>query len=257
MKSTFHVWFCPLSFASALVMLVLAVPAADKPGSTDSIPTEDRPLKIYPINHATLAFEWKDKTICVDPVGGSKAFQGLQRPDLILITDIHGDHLSKETLVELAGPQTKLVAPPAVISQLPPDLRSRTTTLTNGQTYELLGMHIEAVAAYNLTTNRLQYHAKGRGNGYVLALGGKRIYLSGDTEGVPDMLALKNIDVAFVCMNLPYTMEVEQAAQAVRTFKPKVVYPYHCRGSNLEKFKELVGTDLGIEVRLRDWYPKQ
>lgn len=257
MKTTFPVWFRALTFTSALLVLIPTGATADEPGSADGIPTEDGPLKIYPINHATLAFQWKDKTIYVDPVGGAKAFRGLPRPDLILITDIHGDHLSKETVAELAGPQTKLLGPPAVVDQLPSDLRSRATTLANGQTQELLGIRVEAVPAYNLTADRLKFHAKGRGNGYVLGLGGKRIYLSGDTEGVPEMLALKNIDVAFVCMNLPYTMNVEQAAQAVRAFKPKVIYPYHCRGSDLEKFKELVGTDSGIEVRLRDWYPKQ
>jgi L-ascorbate metabolism protein UlaG (beta-lactamase superfamily) len=256
-KSTLHGWLGALSFASALLVVIPALPAADQPRSADSLPTADGPLTIHPINHATLAFQWKDKTICVDPVGGSKAFQGLPRPDLILITDIHGDHLSKETVAELAGPQTKLVGPPAVVDQLPADLRSRATALANGQTHELLGIRVEAVPAYNLTADRLKFHVKGRGNGYVLALGDKRIYLSGDTEGIPEMLTLKNIDVAFVCMNLPYTMDVEQAARAVRAFKPRVVYPYHYRGSDLERFKELVGTDSGIEVRLRDWYPKQ
>jgi serine/threonine protein kinase len=103
---------------------------------------------------------------------------------------------------------------------------------------------------------RLKFHTKGQGNGYVVTLGGRRIYLSGDTEDIPEMLALRNIDVAFVCMNLPYTMTVEQAARAVRAFKPRVVYPYHYRGSDLNRFKELVGTDAEIEVRLRDWYPK-
>ncbi|HYG33163.1 MAG TPA: MBL fold metallo-hydrolase, partial [Clostridia bacterium] len=213
-------------------------------------------LKILPINHATLALQWKDKTICVDPVGGAKAFPGLPKPDLILLTDVHGDHLSKETLAELAGPDTKLVGPPAVIEQLPPDLRDHATVLTNGQTGQFLGIKIEAIPAYNLTSERLKFHAKGRGNGYVVTLGGKRIYLSGDTEDIPEMLALKNIDVAFVCMNLPYTMTVEQAARAVRAFKPRVVYPYHYRGSDLNTFKQLVGTDAGVEVRVRDWYPK-
>ncbi len=107
---------------------------------------------------------------------------------------------------------------------------------------------------YNLTADRLKFHDKGRGNGYVLTLGGKRVYLSGDTEDILEMRALKNIDVAFVCMNLPYTMTVDQAASAVREFKPKIVYPYHYRGSDLEKFKTAVGSDLGVDVRIRDWY---
>ena len=107
---------------------------------------------------------------------------------------------------------------------------------------------------YNLAPARASFHAKGRGNGYVLTFGGKRIYLSGDTEDIPEMRSLKNIDVAFVCMNLPYTMTVDQAASAVREFRPKLVYPYHYRGSDLAKFKELVGESSGVEVRLRDWY---
>ena len=108
----------------------------------------------------------------------------------------------------------------------------------------------------NLTADRLKYHNKGRGNGYVVTLGGKRVYISGDTEDIPEMRALKNIDVAFVCMNLPYTMEVENAASAVQAFKPKIVYPYHYRGSDVQKFKELAGQTPGIDVRLRKWYPE-
>ena len=254
MKTIFPPSFRAFRLATALVVLAAPVLAAEKPA--DSIPTNDGALKIYPINHATLALRWKDKTIYVDPVGGSKPFESLPRPDLVLITDIHGDHFSKDTLGELAGPQTKLVGPPAVVEQLPSDLRNRAATLGNGQAQEFFGIRVEAVPAYNLTAERMKFHAKGRGNGYVLALGGKRIYLSGDTEAIPEMLALKNIDVAFVCMNLPYTMDVEQAARAVRAFKPRVVYPYHYRGSDLQKFKELVGADPAIEVRLRNWYPR-
>ena len=256
MQTTFLLSLPALSLMGALLVPVAAISAADKGQTADSIPTEDGALKIYPINHATLVLQWKDHTVAVDPVGSAKVFQGLPRPDLILVTHIHGDHFSKETLAQLAGPGTKLVGPQTVVEQLPADLRGRATALGNGQTRELLGMRIEAVPAYNLTAGRLNFHPKGRDNGYVLTLGGKRIYMSGDTEAVPEMLALKNINVAFVCMNLPYTMDVEQAARAVRAFKPRVVYPYHYRGADLRKFKELVGADSGIEVRLRDWYPK-
>jgi L-ascorbate metabolism protein UlaG (beta-lactamase superfamily) len=238
------------------LLLGLLTCSADGALTPDTISTEDGALKIFPINHATLALEWKDRTIYVDPVGGPKSFQGLPNPDLILITDIHGDHFSKETLAELAGSNTKLVCPAAVADQMTTDLRNNATILTNGQTSELIRVKIEAIPMYNLTTERLKFHNKGRGNGYVVTLGGKRIYVSGDTEDIPEMRALKNIDVAFVCMNLPYTMTVDQAAQAVRAFKPRIVYPYHYRGSDINKFKELVGTDVGVEVRLREWYPK-
>ena len=252
MKTTLSACLPALGLA-ALLMSSSPACLAETP---DSITTADGVLKIFPINHATLALQWKGRTLLVDPVGGAQPFQGLPKPDLILVTDIHGDHLSKETLAELAGPEAKLVVPPAVAEQLPADLRNRAIVMTNGQTEEVLGSKIEAIPMYNLTPERLKFHTKGRGNGYVVTLGGKRLYLSGDTEDIPEMLALKNIDVAFICMNLPYTMTVEQAARAVRAFKPRVVYPYHYRGSDLNKFKELVGTDAGVEVRLRDWYPK-
>jgi L-ascorbate metabolism protein UlaG (beta-lactamase superfamily) len=154
----------------------------------------------------------------------------------------------------VVGERVELVAPPAVADQLPPALRSRTTVLTNGATKAVRGLPITAVPMYNLTKERLQFHPKGRGNGYVVVFGDRRVYLSGDTEDIPEMRSLKDIDAAFVCMNLPYTMTVKQAASAVREFRPKAVYPYHYRGSDLNKFKELVGREPGIEVRLRDWY---
>lgn len=221
----------------------------------DSIPAEKCEIIIRPINHATLALQWNGKTLYVDPVGGAAAFQALPAPDLILITDIHGDHLNKETLEAVTKAQTKLVVPPAVAEQLSEALRAKATILENGKKAEVQEIPIEAIPAYNLTASRMQYHPKGRGNGYVLSLGGKRVYISGDTEGTPEMKSLRDIDVAFLCMNLPYTMDVEQAAEAVRAFKPKIVYPFHYRGSDLEKFKTLVGADSGIEVRIKNWYP--
>ncbi|HVV73757.1 MAG TPA: MBL fold metallo-hydrolase [Verrucomicrobiae bacterium] len=256
MKSTLTGWFPAFGLATLLLALAPSSGPADDPPSPNSISTEDGALKIVPINHATLALQWKGKTILVDPVGGAKVFRELPKPDLILVTDIHGDHLNKETLADLTAPETKLVCPAAVADQLTSDLRKHAIVLANGQATEPLGIKVEAIPMYNLTSERLKFHTKGRGNGYVVTIGGKRLYLSGDTEDIPEMLALKNIDVAFVCMNLPYTMTVEQAARAVRAFKPKVVYPYHYRGSDLNKFKELVGTDGGVEVRLRDWYAK-
>ena len=128
---------------------------------------------------------------------------------------------------------------------------------TNGDELSMMGIGIEAIPAYNLTPERLNFHPKGRDNGYVLTFGDKRIYISGDTEGTPEMRALKNIDVAFVCMNLPYTMTPEAAADAVLAFKPKIVYPYHSRGSDVDKFASMVKAgDAGIDVRLRDCTPR-
>jgi L-ascorbate metabolism protein UlaG (beta-lactamase superfamily) len=218
----------------------------------DRIPADKGDIQIQPLNHATFTMEWNGKKIFVDPVGGGQRFQGA--PDLVLVTDIHGDHLNADTLKAIAKDKTKIIAPQAVAEQIPAELKSKVVVIANGEKKDFEGVSIEAVAMYNLTPDRLKFHSKGRGNGYVVTLGGKRIYISGDTEDIPEMRALKNIDVAFVCMNLPYTMTVEQAASAVKEFKPKIVYPYHYRGSDTEKFKKLVGENSGIEVRLRDWY---
>lgn len=245
-----------VSWATLIVTQLCAASAfaAEAKVAGDRIPADGGDIVIHPINHATFAIGWKEQTIYVDPVGGGPRFQSLPKPDLILVTDIHGDHLNVDTLSAVATDKTALVAPAAVVEKLPDHLRKQTKVLANGQSETVQGVKIEAVPMYNLTQERLRYHDKGRGNGYVLTLGGKRIYISGDTEDIPEMRALKNIDVAFVCMNLPYTMTVEQAASAVREFRPKIVYPYHYRGSDVEKFKSLVGEGQGTEVRLRDWY---
>jgi L-ascorbate metabolism protein UlaG (beta-lactamase superfamily) len=245
----------PIGLCLCVVILSsLSVSAAEPPLTGDTIPTKDGPLIIHPINHATLAMSWKDVTIYSDPVGPAARFAGLPRPDVIVITDIHGDHMSAPTLKNLVSEKTVLVVPQAVADQLPADLKPHFTILKNGETKTVAGISIEALPMYNTTPERAQFHTKGRGNGYVITFGDKRVYLSGDTEDVPEMRALKNIDVAFICMNLPYTMTVDQAASAVREFRPKIVYPYHYRGSDLQKFKTLVGDDVGVEVRLRDWY---
>jgi L-ascorbate metabolism protein UlaG (beta-lactamase superfamily) len=239
-------------FAGFLTLVAAASALSAEGAMADKVSAEKGDITITPINHATFEIDWNGKKIFVDPVGGGQKFKG--KADLILVTDIHGDHMNADTIKAVSGENSKIVAPEAVASQLPAELKSKTIVLANGEKKEAEGVSIEAVPMYNLTQDRLKYHSKGRGNGYVLTVGGKRIYISGDTEDIPEMRALKNIDVAFVCMNLPYTMTVEQAASAVKEFKPKVVYPYHYRGSDTKKFKELIGENSGIEVRLRDWY---
>jgi L-ascorbate metabolism protein UlaG (beta-lactamase superfamily) len=241
---------------------MLAIPtgasAGNLPGG-DRIPTPEGDVTIHPIEHATFVMTWGRRTLYVDPVGGAGRFEGLPSPDLILVTDIHGDHMDAATLQAVITGDTTVVAPPAVAEKLPEPLRARVTVVPNGMALLAMGLEIHAIPAYNLTPERLKFHDKGRGNGYVVVIGGKRIYISGDTEDIPEMRALQDIDVAFVCMNLPYTMTVEQAASAVREFKPGIVYPYHYRGtggmSDVEKFKALVGAEAVVEVRLRDWYP--
>ena len=217
-------------------------------------------LKIIPITHATAVLEYKGLTIYIDPTGGAEAFKNQKEADLVLITDIHGDHMNSKTLDSLDLSKASIIVPAAVAEKLPKSYTEQLITLNNGETKEFKGISIEAIPMYNLREEALKYHSKGRGNGYVLTLGEERIYFSGDTEDIPEMRALQNIDKAFVCMNLPYTMTVESAADAVLAFKPKQVYPFHYRGteglSDVVKFKEIVNTgNQDIEVIQLDWYP--
>jgi L-ascorbate metabolism protein UlaG (beta-lactamase superfamily) len=240
-------------FAVAMLGGLAGVAAAQITG--DVVATTRANLVIHPIDHATFVMGWNGKAIYIDPVGGADRFAGLPTPDLILVTDIHGDHLNAETLTAIATSQTRIVAPAAAAERLPASLMGQTTALANGETRMFDDIGVEGVPMYNLTEDRLRFHDKGRGNGYVLTVGGTRVYIAGDTEDIPEMRALQNIHVAFVPMNLPYTMTEEQAASGVNAFNPEVVYPYHYLGSDAEKFKALVEAGGGnTEVRLRDWY---
>lgn len=217
-------------------------------------------IQITPISHATGVFHWGDTVFYTDPVGGVEAFEGQDEPDFILITDIHGDHMNAETLEGLNLGDTKIIVPRAVQEKLPEELQSNLIVMNNGETKSFMGFEIEAIPMYNIPQSKDAMHTKGRGNGYVLEKNGERLYISGDTEATPELRNLKDIDVALVSMNLPYTMPVEQAAEGVLAFKPKKVIPYHYRGkdgfSDIEKFKELVNEgDENIEVELLDWYP--
>ena len=250
-----------LSAILTLVLTLLVSVAMAQPAKTDRIQTNKGPLTIQPVLHGTVAFTWDNKTIYVDPYGGAEAFKGIAAPDLILITDIHGDHLDPKTLEAINTDKATLVVPQAVADQLPESLKPKAVVIGNGDSTQQLGISITAVPMYNLPENAESRHPKGRGNGYVLRMGGKTVYLSGDTEDIPEMRALRNIDVAFVCMNLPYTMDVDQAASAVLEFKPAIVYPYHYRGQNglsdVEAFRDKVSAgNKKVEVRLRNWYPE-
>tara|TARA_R110002050_G_scaffold36680_3_gene91657 strand:- start:1684 stop:2508 length:825 start_codon:yes stop_codon:yes gene_type:complete len=224
--------------------------------------TKGDEIKIIPIEHATAVIEWGDITIYIDPTGGPTAFKNQKKPDLVLITDIHGDHFNKETLEALDVSKAKFVVPKAVADEMPDEFAGKLEILSNGSSKELNGILIEAIPMYNLREEAKDFHVKGRGNGYILTIDNQRIYFSGDTEDIPEMRSLKNIDKAFICMNLPYTMTVESAASAVLDFKPKKVYPYHYRGrpdvSDVEMFKKLVDAgNQDIEVVQLDWYPNE
>lgn len=242
-----------------LILLILLNPIASF--GQDLIPIPSGDIKVTPILHGTVVLEYQGKTIYVDPYGGASVFDGQKKPDLVLITDIHGDHHNQETLDGLDLSNAIIVAPKAVAEKLPAGSGKSIQIMNNGQTESISGIIISAIPMYNLPETEDSRHPKGRGNGYILELGDKKVYLSGDTEDIPEMRALTDIDVAFVCMNLPYTMDIDQAADAVSEFKPAIVYPYHFRGSDgladVEKFKSTLNAKVpSVDVRLRNWYPE-
>ena len=222
----------------------------------DTYATDNGDLKIHPINHGTVAFTFDGKTIFVDPYGGAEKFASFSAPDIILITDIHGDHLNKNTLSGLDTKNTTFIVPQAVADQLDDSMKDQIVIIGNEESTNQMGLTITGVAMYNLPDDESSRHKKGRGNGYIINFGGKNVYLSGDTEDIPEMRNLENIDIAFVCMNLPYTMDVYQAASAVIEFAPTIMYPYHHRGQDIQRFKELLAVgNPEVNVILKDWYP--
>lgn len=223
---------------------------------------DNNSFQINPVEHASMVLNWDETIIYVDPVGGKDVYNNYSEADMILVTDIHGDHFDIPTLEAIATEKTVLYAPKAVFDKMPEKLQNKTNVINNGDVVNDFEMTIEAIPMYNLRPEALKFHEKGRGNGYVLERNGKRIYISGDTEDIPEMRNLQNIDIAFVCMNLPYTMTVEKAAEAVLAFKPKTVYPYHYRGtdglSDVEKFKSIVEAGKpDIKVTQLEWYPNK
>jgi L-ascorbate metabolism protein UlaG (beta-lactamase superfamily) len=215
----------------------------------DTIATSAGDLVIHPINHASLVLASGAHVFYVDPAKVS--FAGLPPPTGILVTHSHGDHFDPASLEALAG-SAPILTTEDVLGKLPETLKGQAIVLKNGASGTLDGIAVDAIAAYNTTPERAQYHPQGRDNGYVLRFGDKKIYIGGDTEDTPEMRALTGIDVAFLPMVVPFTMSIEQAADAVAAFKPKIVYPYHYGESDTPKFKELVGGN--AEVRLIDWY---
>jgi L-ascorbate metabolism protein UlaG (beta-lactamase superfamily) len=215
---------------------------------TDLLPTASGDLKITFIGHASLMFEFGGKVIYNDPVGQYGDFSKLPKADLILVAHEHGDHFDPQAIAKISKAGTKLVLTPLVAAQQPG------IVLKNGEETTVDGIRIEAVPAYNIAHMRSPgkpFHPGGDGNGYILTFGDKRVYVAGDTENIPEMKKLGRIDVAFLPMNLPYTMTPEMVADAARMVKPAILYPYHFGETDTAKIVSLLKDERGIEVRIR------
>lgn len=237
-----------------LITILFLLPALAPAVEGDRIAGDEGDIEIVPILHGSLRLGYGDRVIYVDPYGKGD-YSEAPKADFILVTDIHGDHLDPEVIERLRDKATVLIVPAAAAGQAEAELE---VVLGNGEKRNINGLEVEAVAMYNHhrgpEPGKL-YHDRGRGNGYVVTLGGKRIYIAGDTACIDEMKQLQQIDIAFVPMNLPYTMPPEEAAECVRAFKPKIVYPYHYRGSDLSVFTAALADVPDIEIRLREWYP--
>jgi L-ascorbate metabolism protein UlaG (beta-lactamase superfamily) len=229
---------------AALGTPLFAQPAAPK---ADEFSSDGNKLKIHFLGHATLIIEFNNRVIYVDPVPQYGPFDKFPKADLILITHDHPDHFSPFTVKSVSKEGTVVIGNAVAIGRFKSGV-----ILTNGQTWEDFGIKVEAVPAYNTTYGHVSFHPKGHDNGYVLTLGKKRVYIAGDTEDIPEMAALKNIDIAFLPANQPYTMTPAQLLNAAKLFSPKILYPYHFGETNLEEIKSLFKDVKDIELRLRE-----
>jgi L-ascorbate metabolism protein UlaG (beta-lactamase superfamily) len=243
------------AIVATLLVIPLTHPRADSSNrQADVIQTSLGELRIMPVFHGSVMLEFGGKVIHVDPWSKGD-FTGLPPADLIVITHTHQDHLDRAMVDKLKKPETIIVGPPAVIDTLncAPDC-GIAEAISDSEKRTVMGIGFEGVPMYNLVFGSgpgKPYHHKGIGSGYILNFGDTRLYFSGDTECTPEMKTLKNISVAFLAMNPPRTETTLEAAECVKAFKPKIVYPYHYRGSKLEEFSDALKNTPGVEVRIR------
>ena len=236
---------------AATVSLLPVLFSVASPGDfqTDTVTTSQGNLEIILIGHGTLMFRFGGKVIHVDPVGRYADYSQMPKADMILVTHEHRDHLDKQAIDRIIKEDTVLALTAACAERI-----DRGVVLKNGDAKTLRGLHVQAVPAYNVVhmrSPRQPYHPKGAGNGYVIGFGDKRVYVAGDTENIPEMAELRNIDIAFLPMNLPYTMTPRMVAEAVQTIKPSIVYPYHFGDTDTSQLVRLLEDVDDVEVRIR------
>jgi L-ascorbate metabolism protein UlaG (beta-lactamase superfamily) len=234
---------------SALLLISNLNMSAQSGFEKDSFAFTGGTLDITFVGHGTLMMEWKGMVIHIDPVMREADYLAMPDADLVLITHEHGDHLDPAALAEIVTPATVVICNEASSERI-----DNRIVMRNGDIHEVAGLVIEAVPAYNIKNERSPgqpFHPKGSGNGYIISFGDERVYVAGDTENIPEMAEMGNIKIAFLPMNLPYTMSPEMAASAARMVKPEILYPYHFGNSDTSKLTDLL-KDSGIEVRIRN-----
>ena len=236
-------------FLLSFILLGMISVSAQQQFEKDTISTSEGNLIITFIGHASLIFNFNDMVIHVDPFSRLADYSSLPKADLVLITHEHGDHCDPTAVEFIRKESTAIVLTEACTSKI-----SGGIVMKNGDVKTVKGIKIEAVPAYNIVHKRDNgepFHPKGVGNGYVIHFGDKKVYIAGDTENIPEMKELKNIDIAFLPMNLPYTMTPEMVADAAKSFMPKILYPYHYGDTDVSKLVDLMKGIKGIEVRIR------
>ena len=226
------------------VILLFAINTNAQTFEKDVFKTSKGDLTITFVGHGTLMMEWDGKVIHIDPVSMFADYTKMPKADLILITHSHPDHLDVKSIDAVKKESTPVVISPNCVQSYPDG-----KLMKNGDSGTFAGIEVEAVPAYN--TEGKTFHPKGQGNGYVIQFGDKRVYVAGDTENIPEMANLKNIDIAFLPMNLPYTMTPEMVAEAAKVIKPKILYPYHFGDTDTNKLLDLMKNQKETEVRIR------
>jgi L-ascorbate metabolism protein UlaG (beta-lactamase superfamily) len=232
---------------SLLLVHLIFLPCMAQPSfEKETIETSMGPLVITLIGHGTLQMEWNQRVLQLDPWSKHVSYELLPKADIVLITHEHVDHLDKVAIEATRTERTAIIANQAVIRLL-----GEGDSIRNGEHKEVYGIGIDAVPAYNYTEGHRNFHPKGRDNGYILTFGDKRIYVAGDTEDIPEMDSIRNIDLAFLPVNQPYTMTPEQLANAVNMINPRIIIPYHTGTTDMLKVKEAVKPGPGTELRIR------